>query len=120
MRIPAVICAVLLTGCVGPMVEVHKVDDVAAASLAEIALFGPGQAVPVATSLGPVNSTSCKNKLWDKAASETDGMNQLRFIARQRGGNAVTDAICQRDDGALLKNCWEAVTCSGTAVQLKR
>ena len=105
-------------GCVGPLVPVTNVDDTTASELAQSIRTFEAKTTPAnATVLGPITATSCKNKLWDKDASNEDAINQLRHHSRQRGGNAVGNLTCESQEGtSLAKNCWASVTCTGTAV----
>jgi hypothetical protein len=69
--------------------------------------------------LAPITATSCKNKMWDPAATNENATAQLRLLSRQRGGTAVGNLVCEIQEGtSLAKNCWESVTCTGTAIKI--
>lgn len=109
----------LLSGCVGPLVPVTRVDDSTASELSQtIHTFEARETPASATVLGPLTATSCKNKLWDKDATNEDAISQLRLLSRQRGGNAVGNLVCEQQQGtSLATNCWASVTCTGTAIK---
>jgi hypothetical protein len=114
-----VVCAAL-GGCIGPLVPVTHVDDSTAVELDQtVKTFAAIETPPNSAVLGPIIATSCKNKIWDKDATAEDATNQLRLMARQRGGNAVGNLTCENQEGtSLAKNCWASVTCTGTALKL--
>jgi hypothetical protein len=115
-----VIGALALAGCVGPLVPVTQVEEPVAAELTQtIAVYEPKDTSSAATILGPLTATSCKNKMWDKDATAEDAINQLRLLARQHGGDAVGNLVCEPPRGTeLAKNCWASVTCTGSAIKL--
>lgn len=110
----------LLCGCVGPLVPVTRVEADTASELTQtIPTFEASATPPRAAVLGPITATSCKNKMWDKDASNEDATNQLRLLARQRGGNAVGNLVCEAPQGtSLATNCWQSITCTGTALKV--
>jgi hypothetical protein len=117
------VCLVLAgssAGCIGPLVQVTKVDETTAAELdSTIPVYEARDTPQRATVLGPVTATSCKNKMWDPAATSENATAQLRLLARQRGGTAVGNLVCENQEGtSLAKNCWESVTCTGTAIKV--
>lgn len=111
-------CALVLAGCIGPLVPVAKVEDVQADELQKtVRVFPPDQTPKTARVLGPITATSCKNKLWDKDATEEDATTQLSLYSRSMGGNAVGNLICEpMAPTSLATNCWASVTCRGTAI----
>jgi predicted house-cleaning NTP pyrophosphatase (Maf/HAM1 superfamily) len=116
----AVVLPALCAGCVGPLVPVTRVDNSTASELQQTVRTYEARETPSnAAVLGPVTSTSCMNKLWDKPASNDDATNQLRLLSRQRGGNAVGNLVCESTQGTnLATNCWASVTCTGTAIKV--
>lgn len=120
MRVLVIGFALLLSGCVGPLVPVTRVDDSTAVELNQTIRTYEGRETPAnATVLAPLTATSCKNKLWDKDATNEDATNQLRLLSRQRGGNAVGNLVCEQQQGtSLATNCWASVTCTGTAIKV--
>jgi hypothetical protein len=70
-------------------------------------------------SLGDFHGYSCKNKIWDKPATKSDAMKQLKIKASSAGANAVILDSCYGEGTTYSKNCWEAFTCSGAAVVLQ-
>jgi len=68
--------------------------------------------------LGPVVATSCQNDFTtDEVSSEFDALAQLRYYTLQLNGDAVFDVTCTKEGISLLKNCWNAVVCQGTAAK---
>ena len=67
----------------------------------------------------PLESTSCKNLLWDPPATEQDATDQLRFKARTVRANGMMNLSCFTKEGtSLYKNCWQSVTCNAIAIQM--
>lgn len=118
--IAAIAIAALCAGCIGPLVPVTQVNEPTATELNQtIRTFTARETPSNATVLGPLTATSCKNKLWDKDATNEDATNQMRLMSRQRGGNAVGNLVCEDLQGtSLAKNCWASVTCTGTAIKI--
>jgi hypothetical protein len=114
----AILLSAILAGCVGPLVDVQKVDDTTAVQLNDtMKTFDVASTPATAKVLGPITATSCKNKMWDKDATAEDATTQLKLLSRQRGGNAVGNLSCGPVEGTdLSKNCWQSVVCTGTAI----
>ncbi len=118
MRQVVIAAGLLLCSCIGPLVQVANVEESQAVELkSTVRAFHPGQTPKNAKALGPVEATSCKNKLWDKDATAEDATNQLLLYARSMGGNAIGNLACEPTAGtSLAKNCWASVVCRGTAM----
>lgn len=107
-------------GCVGPLVDTVDVSPQVEQNLTtRVPVFMIGQDPPPASLIGPVEATSCKNKVWDPAASQDNALAQLRLKASQLGGTAVANVACGSDGTNLATNCWQSVNCRGTAILLK-
>ena len=112
--------ALPLLGCVGPLVDTVDVSPQVEQSLVtRVPVFMIGQDPPPASLIGPVEATSCMNKVWDPAASQDNALAQLRLKASQLGGTAVANVACGSDGTDLATNCWQSVNCRGTAIILK-
>ncbi len=110
----------LAGGCVGPLVDTVDVSPQVEQSLVtRVPVFMIGQDPPPASLIGPVEATSCMNKVWDPAASQDNALAQLRLKASQLGGTAVANVACGSDGTDLATNCWQSVNCRGTAIILK-
>lgn len=110
----------LVSGCVGPLVDTVDVSPQVEQNLStRVPVFMIGQDPPPASLIGPVEATSCKNKVWDPAASQDNALAQLRLKASQLGGTAVANVACGGDGTNLATNCWQSVNCRGTAILLK-
>ncbi len=111
----------LEASCVGPRVEVVRVNPTEAEKLRkEIALYESEKMTGVTYKvLEPIEATSCKLKLWDPTASEQDATDQLRFKAAELGANGLLNISCGRKQmTSLTKNCWESITCNAAAIQV--
>ena len=110
-----------LSGCVGPLVAVHRLDaDDRIKLIDQVKVYKI--AAPLkghVTNIGPIMATSCMNKIWDPVSSEQDAIAQLQFRSLQTGGNAVLNTTCDSEGTNLAKNCWNSVTCIGTAARVE-
>jgi len=114
---------VLVAGCIGPFVEVIKVDQLTAEKLkTEIPVYDRDQLKGVRYKVvQPLEATSCKSLLWDPPATEQDATDQLRFKARTVRANAMMNLSCFTKEGmSTSKNCWQSVTCNAIAIQVSR
>ena len=68
-------------------------------------------------SLGEVVGYSCKNLLWDPAATPEDATLQVKIAAVQRGASAITGLTCSEGSISLAKNCWQSFTCRAIALR---
>jgi len=67
-----------------------------------------------------VEGISCKNKVWDHAATKTDALFQTKHWAREAGADAITNVQCDSPRGTTVTyNCWESVTCTAEAIKFK-
>ena len=67
-----------------------------------------------------VEGISCKNKVWDHAATKTDALFQAKHWAREAGADAITNIQCDSPRGTTVTyNCWESVTCTAEAIKFK-
>jgi hypothetical protein len=88
--------AALLSGCVGPLVQVHNAETVGATPMemgGKIAIVDAVKARTM-TDLGEVTGNSCKNKIWDPAATAEAATFQTKVTAAQRGASAITGPSC--------------------------
>jgi hypothetical protein len=69
--------------------------------------------------LDVVEGVSCKNKVWDKPASRTLALEQVRHKAWKLGANGITNISYEKAEGTnYSKNCWESVTVSAEAIRV--
>jgi hypothetical protein len=67
-----------------------------------------------------VEGISCKNKVWDHAATKTDALFQAKHWAREAGADAITNIQCDSPRGTTVTyNCWESVACTAEAIKFK-
>jgi S1-C subfamily serine protease len=111
-----------LAACMGPMVTVVRLSSEEKQRLAtKVPVFAVGDApAGVYAPAGPIAATSCKNKIWDPAATEDDAKAQLRFRAVQAGADAVIDVVCSSDSTSVATNCWSSVACQGSLARASR
>jgi hypothetical protein len=76
-----------------------------------------GDAAKAMKDLGEVVGYSCKNLLWDPAATPEAATFQLKLVAVQRGATAITAPSCVEGGFSLGKNCWQSYTCKATALR---
>lgn len=70
--------------------------------------------------LNVVEGVSCKNKMWDHAATKSDAINQVKYWAREQGADGLMNIQCDGHRGTTVTyNCWESVTCTAQAIKFK-
>lgn len=107
-----------LSGCVGPLVEVIRPDAETLSTTASIPTYRAGSRPPSPYRvLAETTTYSCKNKLWDPAATAEDAIGQLKYKAAGSNADAVVNIVCAAEGTTVSKNCWEAVICKGTLVK---
>ena len=67
--------------------------------------------------VGEVIGYSCKNKIWDPAATEKAATDQVMIVAAQRKATAITELTCSEGSVSLITNCWQSYTCKATALR---
>lgn len=88
-------------------------------ALADDATVRISESPPPAGSGGlPVAGTSCKNKVWESGPTRERAIAVMKLQAKAAGMNAVYSVSVRDDPGALLKNCWAAITATGVAVRM--
>lgn len=110
-----------LVGCVGPLVEELEIEPelvnrlrTSIPTVARSDLEGSDY-----QSIGIVSATSCFNNfVTDKAASQDQALDQLRYKVDLLGGNALLAPSCQSEGTSLAKNCWSSITCTGAALRI--
>lgn len=102
------------------VLDVSKVPQSERAAALNIELVPPGSPRPgKMTFIGPVEATSCKHWMTDPPSSRANATEQLKVKALRMGGDAVIDYSCDgAGTDAYGTNCWNSVTCAGTAVKL--
>jgi len=119
----ALMPAIVIAGC-GAMVPTIKQDQMPieqrrAVNALEIynttQLIGKNYSI-----ITIVEGISCKNKVWDHAATKTDALFQTKHWAREAGADAITNVQCDSPRGTTVTyNCWESVTCTAEAIKFK-
>lgn len=120
MKLLLMACVGLLTGC-GAMVPVVDLDKVPAAkrqAVDSVQIYNQTQLNGVSFKvLNIVEGISCKNKVWDHAATRANAISQARYWALELGANGVTNVQCDHPRGTTTTyNCWESITCTAEAI----
>lgn len=115
---PILAMAIGLSAC-EPHIPIQKLDDMdksvlRAADGIQIVSLDEAKQMQI---VGAVAGHSCKHLLWDPAATEDAAMRQMKIDAAQSGAKAITAARCQAKPTSLGTNCWESVSCAGTALR---
>jgi hypothetical protein len=115
--------ATLLTGC-GAMVPVVKVEEFSPEqrrAVADVAIYNQTQLIGRKFKvINIVEGISCKNKVWDHAATKSDAIFQARYWAQQMGADGVANLQCDHPRGTTTTyNCWESITCTAEAIKFE-
>lgn len=115
--------AALVSGC-GAMVPVVKMEDIPVEqrrAVNEIAIYNQTQLIGRKFKvINIVEGISCKNKLWDHAATKSDAIFQARYWAQQMGADGIANLQCDNPRGTTTTyNCWESVTCTAEAIKFE-
>ena len=110
-------------GCVGPLVPVVKMDKLSPEErqvALSLPIYNEGQlAGKKYNVINVVEGISCKNKIWDSAATKSDAINQAKYWARQQGADGILNVQCEVPRGTTRTyNCWESITCTAQAITL--
>jgi hypothetical protein len=108
----------VLAGC-GAFVPIQSPDSVGP-TVANTAASLPVLSADAAKGLkglGEVVGYSCKNLLWDPAATPGAATLQVKLAAAQRGATAITAPSCSEGGVSLGTNCWQSYTCKATALR---
>ena len=106
-----------LVACAGAFVPIQTVETTG------IAITERAAKMTVITSsetgslqaLGEVTGYSCKNKIWDPAATAEAATFQVKLAAAQRGATTVSTPSCEESAVSLLTNCWQSFSCKAKA-----
>jgi hypothetical protein len=115
--------AAVLSGC-GAMVPVRDIYSLPVDARREamaLPIHNESQLISRKYSvLNVVEGISCKNKIWDPAATKTDAINQAKYWAKEQGADAIMNLQCDAPRGTTTTyNCWESITCTAQAVKLE-
>jgi len=113
-----------LTGCAGPRVAVKNINQLSIETRRQVLsmpiynesqLFGKKYSV-----INVVEGISCKNKVWDPAATKTDAINQAKYWAYEIGADGLLNIQCDFPRGTTTTyNCWESITCTAQAIKFE-
>jgi uncharacterized protein YbjQ (UPF0145 family) len=122
MKLLTISALVFTLAACAPRVEVLNMSEVDARELAEAAEvriipIGSAERPKVLRYVGPVEATSCKHMSSDPPASTANATEQLKLKAHRLGADTVLGYACDRSGADPWgTNCWNSVTCAGTAV----
>lgn len=110
-----------LTGC-GTFAPVRPLAELPAAqrqAVEQVAVLNQTQLTGKTFQvLNVVEGISCKNKVWEEAATKTAAITQAKYWAQQKGADAITNVQCGSVQGASLAyNCWQSVSCTAEAIK---
>lgn len=113
----------LLAGC-GAMVPVVKMENIPPEQrrvVNEVAIYNQTQLIGRKFKvMNIVEGISCKNKIWDHAATKSDAIFQARYWAQQMGADGIANLQCDHPRGTTTTyNCWESVTCTAEAIKFE-
>lgn len=111
--------SLFLGGCVGPLVPVRTPESTGGSTFEagfRLRVVDPVEASKMQR-LGPVEGYSCKNKIWDPAATAEAATVQLKVSAAQRGATAISNLVCAESGTSLVTNCWQSYKCTGEALR---
>jgi len=117
------LAAAFLSGC-GAMVPVVKMEDVSPEqrrAVNDVTIYNQVQLISRKFKVvNIVEGISCKNKVWDHAATKSDAIFQARYWAHQMGADGITNLQCDHPRGTTTTyNCWESVTCTAEAIKFE-
>ena len=122
-RVLIPVLTALISGC-GAMVPVVKMEDIPVEqrrAVNEVAIYNQTQLTGRKFKvINIVEGISCKNRLWDHAATKSDAIFQARYWAQQMGADGIANVQCDNPRGTTTTyNCWESVTCTAEAIKFE-
>jgi len=102
-----------------PVVKMSDISKEERHQLAGVGIYNQTQLIGKKyTFLKFVEGNSCKNKLWDPAATKSDAIHQARYHAMEMDADEITSLNCEDPRGTSLStNCWESITCTARAIK---
>src|SRR6266542_1514431 len=93
--VSALIAAIPGCGSFVPVVKMEELSVEQRRAVNEVAIFNTTQLIGKKYNiLNIVEVISCKNKMWDHAATKSDAIFQARYWARQMGADGITNLQC--------------------------
>lgn len=113
----------VLAGC-GSFVPTVRMEDLSVEqrrAANDIAIFNQTQLIGKKYKiLNIVEGISCKNKVWDHAATKSDAIFQAKYWALQMGADGISNLQCDVPRGTTTTyNCWESITCTAEAIKFE-
>lgn len=121
-QITVAVIVLFLTSC-GSFVPVVKIDELPAQQknqLQSIKIYDSSQLQGKKYEvLNFVEGNSCKNKMWDPAATRSAAVDQVKFQALEMGANGIRNIQCGAREGTSTNtNCWELISCTAEAIKI--
>lgn len=115
-------CVIFLAGC-GSFVPTVNLHELSAAQRHEINSVEIFDAQMLSREnykiLDIAEGNSCQNKLWDPPATRVAAIQQLKYFAREMGGNGISDIRCGDREGTSVRtNCWELISCTANVLKV--
>jgi hypothetical protein len=115
----------VLTGCIGPLVPVKKMSQIPTETKREalsLPIYNESQLFNKKyTIINIVEGISCKNQIWEPAATKIDAINQAKYWAYETGADALMNIRCESPRGTTTTyNCWESITCTAQAIKISK
>jgi NAD(P)H-hydrate repair Nnr-like enzyme with NAD(P)H-hydrate epimerase domain len=68
-----------------------------------------------------VTGTSCQHRTDDPPATETDAINEAKYLAKEDGAEGLKNVRCEAPRGKSLYNrCHESITCTGQTIKFAK
>lgn len=118
------LATVSISGC-GSFVPVRDWDKLKSEErhrIVSLPIFNESQLEPSTYEvINVVEGISCKNKIWDHAATKSDAINQTKYWASELGADGILNIKCDVPRGTTLTyNCWESITCTAQAIRMAK
>ena len=116
---------VLIEGCIATGAPVTKMESLSAVARDAVVKM-PAYTESDLTGKEPVvidgvAGTSCQFRRDDRAATETDAINEAKYWAKDHGADGVKNVKCDAPRGKTFFNrCWKSITCTGQAIKFAR
>ena len=115
-------CVIVFAGCGSyvPTVNLHELSAAQRHEINSVEVFDT-QLLSRANYkiLDIAEGHSCQNKTWDPPATRVAAIQQLKYFAREMGGNGISDIRCGGREGTSARtNCWELISCTANVLKV--
>ncbi len=114
----------IISGC-GSFVPVVKMENLSVEqrrAVNDVPIFNQTQVMDKKYKImNIVEGISCKNKIWDHAATKSDAIFQAKYWAHQMSADGISNLQCDSPRGTTTTyNCWESITCTAEAIKFEK